>query len=277
MRLAIGLVLTSQFAVPPAFFESYETLLWRIASGEINSHLPRHLQLDSARRIKSSQFPTDVARNEICRGVLSGDEDYLLFLDADMTFPPDLIERLIREEAPVITARYHAKRPPYHAIAFVKHRTLDGPHKYQAVHYGHGVFEIERCGAGALLIRRDVLDAIQIRLGGDEWFRYQRGPKEEDHNDFTVSEDFWFCRQVREAGFQIFCHWDVECAHLATIPITREMNLAFLRAELEKMPFMEQEKQDAIYRSTVVRGIPAGVEIAPGMVVPEYEITPGER
>jgi len=276
MRLAIGIVMTSAFAAPPQFWDSYEGLIWRLASGAINRTLPRHLLIEGARRIKSAKFPTDVARNEICRNMLKGNEDYLLFLDADMTFPLDLVERLVAEEAPVITARYHAKKPPFHAIAFVKHRTLDGPHRYQAVHYGRGVFEIERCGAGALLIRRDVLDALQVRIG-DEWFRYQRGPDEADHHDFTISEDFWFCQQVREAGFSIFCHWDVECEHLSTLPITRESNLAFLRAELERLPLMTEEERARVLASMVVCGMPEGLEIAPGIVVPEYQVTPGER
>lgn len=274
MRLAIGLPVSHDFPAPSAFWESYEQVMQHIATGETNRHLPAHQQIEGVRRIKTTSFPVDYARNEIVRDCLRGNEAYLCFLDADMTFPPDLIARLLQADKPVISARYHMRREPYHVVAYVKHRTLDGPHAYAPVHWGQGVFEIERGGAGALLIRRDVLERIRERIG-DNWFRYQRGPN--PPHDFSVSEDFWFYQQAREAGFSCWLDWDVECQHLQTMPINRSWNEAYLDAQVRQLPTLSPEERQRAVESFVVCGMPDGLRLASGDYVSPYHVTAGER
>lgn len=278
MRLAIGLLLSHGFPAPSDFWESYENVMANVARGDANKVLPDHLQLTGIRRIKSTAFPPDVARNQIVREFLAGDEQYLFFMDADMTFPEDVVPRLLIHDKPVITARYHMRSAPYHPVLYVKHRTQEGPHCYAPVHFGHGVFEIERAGAGALLVRRDVFEAIQFRCGVNNWFRYQWGPPTpEKPSDFTVSEDFWFFKQAREAGFPCFADWDVECGHLQTFAINRTWNAAYLDAQLKEAATLSEDKRRIIYDSLVVCGMPDGLTLPTGETIPAYTYQPGER
>jgi len=274
VKLAIGIVVSRGFPVSIEFWDSYEHLTQHIANGQTNEELPDHLKVEAVRRIKSTQFPVDAARNEICREVLASDEQWLLFLDCDHTFSPDLAARLLRHDTPVVSARYHMRRPPYHAVAYVKHRILEGPHRYAPVHFGKGLIEIERGGAGALLIHRRVLEKIRFEKG-ENWFRYQKAP--DPPHDMTVSEDFWFYRAAREAGFKCYLDWETEAKHLQTIALGREQNLAFLDAQVKGMAQMSTEERQKVVDGLVVLGHNGGLRLDSGELVPEYQITPGER
>lgn len=275
MRLAIGVITANDFPAPNTFWESFIALTQRIGTGTANRHLPNRLQISAYRWIRSQKFPTDVARNEICAAVLAGEEDALLFLDADMVHPPELVERLLFAEQPVVTARYHVKSgPEFGATVYVKHRTIEGPGRYDAVNVGRGLFEVERCGAGALLIRREVLQAIYDRVGHN-WFRYRRSP--DPPHDFSVSEDFEFCRLAREAGFSIWCDWETECGHIKPMEVRRDFNDAFLLRLEQLLPTVPPEERRRIANSLVVCGIPEGITLSTGEHVPCYQVTPGER
>lgn len=319
MKIALGIIVSSGFrpdtdflfgrapeegqSLPP---EGLFALQERIVSGKCNTTLPPDRKISSLRLIMSRKFPTDVARNEICAAVLKGDEDYLLFLDADMVHPADLLERLLAHDKPVITARYHLKKPPFAAIAYVKHRTQEGPHRYASIHFGKGVFEIERFGAGALLIRRDVLEAIDKRQRDEwagfllssrydaipefaksflpdrptcQWFRYQHadGKSHDPRIDMHISEDFWFGRQAREAGFSCWCDWDIDIPHIGPMAIDASWNFPFLNKQVGE--YENPEHRDMVLANTIVRGYDGGMVLGehPGYQIDEYKITPGER
>lgn len=274
MRIAIGLILSHGFPAPSAFWDSYEQVMDHVRSGAVNALLPEVRAVAGVRRIKSTAFPVDVARNEVVRNFLDGDEDYLFFMDADMTFPKDVIGRLLAHDVPMVTGRYHMRKEPFHAVAYVKHRTAEGPHAYAPVHFGRGLFEIERGGAGVLMIRRDVLEAIEARVGHN-WFRYQRGPN--PPFDYTVSEDFWFYQQAREAGFPVYCDWACECEHLQEMGINGTWNQAYLDAQVRAFATMTPEAKSAALNAFVCCGMPEGIRLASGDVVSPYSHQPGER
>ncbi len=315
MRLAIGVIVSAGFRADTEFLfgrpveegeasartpEGLFALAARVQTGAANAALPAHLRVTDCRTILSRKFPTDVARNQICGDALAAGCDYLLFLDADMVHPADLVERLLSHEKPVITARYHTKKAPFSATSYVKHRTDVGAHRYLTVHFGRGVCEIERGGAGALLIRRDVLEAIQTRqhaLWQDaiartagfssgvmdlldvppepvcQWFKYQRGPK--FPHDMTVSEDFWFYQQAREAGFKCYVDWDIDVPHIGPMAIDGSWNAPFLSAQMAE--YENPDRRETVLNNTVVLGYPDGMLLDESVRIPAYEVTAGER
>jgi hypothetical protein len=274
MKLAIGTITSNDFPVPNVFWDAFITLIRRLEGGEVNKALPAHLRIDAFTWIRSQRFPTDTARNEICAGALTADCDYLLFFDCDMVHPADLVERLLFIEQPVVTARYHIKKPPFVACAFMEDRIAPGAHVYRTVHFGRGVFEIHACGAGALLIRRDVLVAIEAARGHN-WFRYQRAI--EPPHDFTISEDMWFCEQARALGFSIWCDWDLRCGHVAQQVIDAHWNDSYLLKQTQAMLEQPPAERALVAKRTIVRGIPEGIDYPSGEHVAEYAITGGER
>lgn len=238
--------------VPVDFWKSYERLAARLRSGET--------RVTYYERFVADAFPTDVARNQIVRYMLAKDFDALLFLDADHVFEQDLFERLASHGKDVITARYHVKRPPFHANAFVQYHSAK-PGFFKTVHYGKGCFQIDRGGAGALLISRRVLEAI-----GEDWFRYQRNPNPDEPADFSVSEDFWFYQRAQECGFSCWVDWETEARHLATVDIGKEQHDVYLRA-------MEQQLTPELAAELIVCGYDAPLEVAPGFRIAPYQPT----
>ncbi len=315
MRLAIGVLVSGGYRADTDFLfgrpdrtgEGFFALAAHVQTGEVNRALPEGKKITGCRTIVSRKFPTDVARNEVCAGVLAGDEDYLLFLDADMVHPVDLVEKLLNADKPVVTARYHLKRAPFAAVAYVKHKTQEGPHRYASIHFGKGLFEIERGGGGALLIRRDVLQAIKDRqeartrelltaetylslpawargylpsVPTTQWFRYQfaSDKKEVHETDLRVSEDFWFYQQAREAGFSCWCDWDIDIPHIGPMAVDHSWNEPFLNTQMSEHE--NPEAREMILNNTIVRGYAGGMVLGEGdkaAHIPEYEITEGER
>ena len=65
--------------------------------------------------------------------------------------------------------------------------------------------EADVVGAGALLIHRRVLERLP-----DPWFKFTYEGRD---NDEGVSEDFYFCKKAKEAGFTIIVDTAVQCPH----------------------------------------------------------------
>lgn len=248
MKLAIGLLLSSGFPVPVPFMLGFVDLWSRLVDGSASDALPPELRIDGVRMIRSEGFPVDAARNDVVRTFLASECDALLFLDADMRHPPDLPERLLAHQVPIVTALYFMRRWPFQATAMVDHPTTPGLNRYQAVHIGRGLQPIAVGGAGALLIQRDVLEQMRT-VYGDEWFRYQRDPK--PPYDLTVSEDFWFYQHAAGLGFQAFCDFDTVCAHLMQGEVDLAMHNAAVTAQLEAI----DREPDPVVRDRAKRNL----------------------
>lgn len=232
MKVCIGLILSHGFPVPAPFVVGYSHLLQTVLTGIGNVGRRRDQAITEARVIISHAFPIDTARNEIVRLFLDQDTaDALLFLDTDMKHPPDLAHRLASHGLDLVTGRYQMRRPPFFTVAMLK--TGDGPNDYQAVDkmrdHVRGLMPIDAAGAGALFIRRPVLEAIRQRIG-DDWFRYQQGPD----GLRTVSEDMWFFEQAKEAGYQAYLDADAPCKHIGQFEIDAHWHAPYLAAYREQ-------------------------------------------
>lgn len=152
--------------------------------------------------------------------------DYLLFLDSDMTFPENIIERLVGWNLPIIGGLYFHRKLNfpfvfkevgkkedewgrkifYHEYMFDEVydflNSVDLPRRDLAVAIDAPgrLLHADAIGTGAMLIRRDVLE----RMDGP-WFEYSHGAE---------SEDLTFCRKARGLGFQIHADLGTICGHV---------------------------------------------------------------
>jgi hypothetical protein len=148
---------------------------------------------------------TSLARNSIVKIALEKGFTHLLFLDTDMTFPPDTIKKLLSHNKDIVSGLYFERYAPYRPM--LRKRMPDGD-GYSLVDYTQGgLVECDALGAGCLLIKTEVFEKI-----GKPWFEYrltQKGIKET-----FLSEDIVFCERAREAGFEIHCDTSIRCGHL---------------------------------------------------------------
>lgn len=68
-----------------------------------------------------------------------------------------------------------------------------------------GLQKVDIIGSGAMLVRRKVLEAIELPFSVDRRFS---GP------------DFAFSRRVRDAGFGLFAHYSYPCHHFVTVDMS---------------------------------------------------------
>ena len=141
--------------------------------------------------------------------------EWLLMLDSDMRPLPDTLLRLLAHDRPIVSALYRQKRPPF---KFVAARADNGPLALDA-----GLQLVESVGAGCILIRRAVLEA----LPGPHWFKA---------NDQDALEDVNFALAAAAAGFPVYVDTSLEVAHLTVAPIDSNWALGdlFVRDESER-------------------------------------------
>lgn len=151
----------------------------------------------------------DRARNRLVEQMLKHpmEATHLLFLDADIVPPADLLKKLLKDDQPIVSGLYRKRLPPYEPMAFTK--DLQG--RYRPVNLKRrksGLERVDVVGAGCLLIRREVFEKIEPPWFASEW-------RDEGH----LSEDFSFCEKARSLGLEIFVDRSASALHLEPIGI----------------------------------------------------------
>jgi len=158
-------------------------------------------------------------RNECVERFLGTEATHLFFLDSDVIAPPGAVERLLSSGGAIVSGLYFQKVRPhfpeayrrdgdvYKTIGEALRRELERlPFMAGPLLLGESrLMKVDATGAGCLLIRRDVLEALS--------------PKPFGPSETTLGEDIWFCKQAQGAGFDITLDGSVLCSHLAILPI----------------------------------------------------------
>lgn len=140
------------------------------------------------------------ARNNCVTGAQSVKAAYLMFIDSDMVFPPETIDRLLAHDKDIVGATYVRRGPPFDNLG----KSIDADAAKQS-----GLVEMTHMPTGMLLIRMSVFDKLT-----KPYFRYNTN----EDLGLIDGEDMCFSRLAREAGFQIFCDLDLsmELRHIYT-------------------------------------------------------------
>lgn len=183
--------------------------------------------IEIANRCSSGNIPA--GRNEITQQFLDHTEaDWLLFVDADMGFAADSLERLLKsaspKDRPVVGGLCFAVKrtgtdPTTHAERFQCMPTLYTWHELPD-RAGFAVIEdyerdamvlVSATGAAFLLIHRQVLVDIREQYG-DHWF--DRIPHELPKPHGTLfSEDMSFCIRVAGVDVPLYVNTAVKTSH----------------------------------------------------------------
>ena len=157
------------------------------------------------------------SRNKLVEQALKMESDYIFWLDSDMVFNPDILERMMKTmdehpEIDVLSGLYFRRGAPYTPVLFKK---LDFDFENMTVEfedlteYPDELFEVPGCGFGCVLMKTDcLLDLASVY--GPLWFSPMG----------NVGEDCAFCIRAREQGYKIFCDPSVKLGHMAHVPIT---------------------------------------------------------
>lgn len=193
------------------------------------------------------------ARNATVEKALETGVDWVLWIDSDMKFPPDVLTRLLAHGKDIVGATYNKRVPPYETLGKLvgERPAVIGTGLHEALYLPSGMLlvraEVYRklgwpwyaeayrwAGKDGLAafkaLLRDYLgtvppDDVLASLDGSvfgAWIdeHYVLGERGEP---FTwLSEDLFFCRKARRAGLKLWCDIGMthEMVHLGVLEVT---------------------------------------------------------
>lgn len=165
------------------------------------------------------------ARNQAVQRFLDEtDHEWLWFIDTDMGFLPDTVDRLVAAADPaerpvvgglcfglreVVYDGYGGRRCMPVPTLYVPTRTKDGVVGFtnRWTYPDNTVLQVGATGAACLLIHRGAVEKMRAEHG-DRWFdrvRYSDGQ--------AISEDLSFCARLMQQGTKCFVHTGVKTTH----------------------------------------------------------------
>ena len=172
-----------------------------------------------SRAIKVSWVETEVfsvrgmnvvsARNKIVYRAIENGFDYVFFMDSDMEFPPETLDRLLKRNKDIVGGFYVRKKKGYLPNAFKLGFNENGKVLTEFV---EDFREVEAIGTGCLLVKTSVFEKI-----GKPWFYYEVTDAPDCH---MATEDMIFCRNAKKEGYKIFCDGTITCGHVGSFVVT---------------------------------------------------------
>lgn len=161
----------------------------------------------------------DAARNTLATRALDEGFDETLWVDADVAFDADAVDRLRSHGLPISSGIYPKK-------GFRELATGLLPGTPEVVFGDEGeLIEILYAGAGFLHVRREVYESIRDRLAlptCNAWSDRRAIPFfmpmiEQWGDRFAyLAEDYGFCRRARQCGFKIFADTSIRLWHIGS-------------------------------------------------------------
>ena len=174
---------------------SYSLAMLMKKCGEANLKVSLHYVIGSE---------VAMQRQQLVLQVLADNPTHIFWLDADMKFPPHTLNQLLSHNKDVIGCNYSTRVEPHVPVAFVSDGDLE-----KRLTDTTGISDVFAVGLGCLLVNTDVIKNIESPYFSVEW-----------NDDYTnlMGEDIYFCKKIREAGYDILIDNDLsqQIAHVGT-------------------------------------------------------------
>lgn len=164
------------------------------------------------------------SRTDLGLIALAEKQDFVLWIDSDMVFPPDLLVDLMAdmEGRDMVAGICHMRRPPFTPVLYEKLRQGITPQDNESaklIDYPRDApFKVEGCGFGCVLMRTAVIEAVVDKY----------------HALFDplpgYGEDLSFCIRARGCGFDIWADPKVQVGHKASTIVTDKTFQAYREA-----------------------------------------------
>jgi hypothetical protein len=140
-------------------------------------------------------------RNVLAETAIKLGATHILWLDNDMIFPCDLIERLYQNGKPIVGAGYSQRKNPAKPVAAKNGYWVYTEEK------SSGLERVDYIGMGAMLVETAVYDALEKPWHCVGWNEAKRN---------IVGEDVYFCRKAMEVGAETWIDHDLskEIGHI---------------------------------------------------------------
>ena len=140
---------------------------------------------------------------------IKNQSDYLLFVDDDMVFPKDTLERLLADNKDIVGVLSYSRMLPLSPTVGLmdENGQYMHPDKYPAwkLKIPQELFKAYFVGTGVMLINMSVFSRIPR-----PYFMFETN----SDGKVTTGEDGYFCNKAREHGIDIWCDPTIPIKHL---------------------------------------------------------------
>ncbi len=157
--------------------------------------------------VASEGYTTAEGRNYCVIQAMRNNCTHLLFVDDDMTFPVDTIERLLAHGKELVGVYSYSRALPLSpTVAFLDEEGNHLPHdriaKYKKP---KELFKCFAIGMGVALIDMNLFAKID-----KPWFKFDV----HESGKIIMGEDAWLCKQSHEKGIDVWCDPTLKIGHL---------------------------------------------------------------
>jgi hypothetical protein len=140
------------------------------------------------------------SRTRLANEALEYGATHLLWLDSDIHFPANVVNKFLQHDKDIIAANYSTRYHPYRSVAFVDKNNVE-----KRLETKVGLHHIWAIGMGCMMVKRTVFEQLP-----KPWFAHEYN---QDADSFS-GEDIYFCNQANEHGFKIYVDAEIELAHI---------------------------------------------------------------
>jgi Anp1 len=163
---------------------------------------------------------TAESRNQMTAAALAEGAEWLLWIDADMVFPPDALVRLLAHNVDIVGADYRRRAPPYPRIG----KPITTLEAWRDIHKTPLVVpsrltEVTMLGLGLMLVKAEVLQRMGQPSFIRAWLLDQATPT--NPTGFST-EDGYLCGHARHLGYKVWCDLDLsnDVGHICEAPVS---------------------------------------------------------
>lgn len=157
-----------------------------------------------------------MARNELAMKAIKMGADYILWLDSDMVFEPDLMTRLFKtleeKSADFVSGLYFKRFPPYEPVAYSTFDIVDDEIKAEKMtDVPKEITSVGGVGFGCVLMSTAMAMAVF-----------------DEYNTMfapigNVGEDIAFCYRAKTLGYEILLDPSIRCGHVGHYVVTEDL------------------------------------------------------
>lgn len=156
-------------------------------------------------------------REQIVLDAQKEKSDYVMFIDSDMAFPADGIEKLLKDDKPIVGADYHYRENPPKSVTLLDPKKLktdditftidpnDKNKRLATIDNPQKPFECRAVGTGFMLVKMEVFEKLPR-----PWFFFRPSSDPEG----MTGEDVWFCELARKHGISVWCDPTIQVKHI---------------------------------------------------------------
>jgi hypothetical protein len=139
------------------------------------------------------------SRTRLANEALDASSTHLLWLDSDMHFPANIIDRFLKHDRGIVAANYSTRYPPCRSVAFLDPKNVD-----LRLESRTGLHPVWAVGMGCMLVKRSVFEQLP-----KPWFAHEYNK----NLDTYGGEDIYFCNQAMHHGIEVYVDTDIQLVH----------------------------------------------------------------